>query len=313
MFDLTALTAWLDERAEKFTSQTVLNGKTIGMMTPLTGIKGETALPNFSTDYDLLQDGTNCGVTEKGDIKIDQRNVNPRSLLVYLEFCVRNLETYFTRQILPPGQDYEGLTTQEASFMELLKKNIRKVLELLVWRGVLGGGNPVASLNLVDGLIEICTNEIAAGTIPVNQRVVGAVTLGNALNTIRTMRDALPIDLFDDVETSEWALFVSGQTKLNYFRDYQNAYTASVYNQSFEKQYLDGTRIEVISVPGLFGTDQGLLTKKKNLWVAVDIEGEEEDLRLGMDDREEWIWVKSRFKMGFQVEFPGEVVTLNIP
>jgi len=313
-FDLSALSAWTDERADEFFSKSVLAAKTPSLMRVLTGLKGATAIPNLEGDSDIFRSGSSCGFTAVGDVAIDQRTINPQSVKVNIELCLRDLEAFFTRQLLPAGQMYEGLGPVEAAILEEVRKRIQRTVEIAVWQSEIGGAG-ATSLTIFDGLIEIIQDEIAAATIPAGQQLSGAVTTGNIIATVEAMRDALPVDQFDEVtEESKYIMLMSPQAKQTYERDYRSTFTALPYNMEFNKLFVDGTKIEIIGVPGLFAaahSDKILLVKRESLWLGVDIEGEQSDLMVYMDQDRENVRIKSRFMMGTQVNFPEELVVNN--
>ena len=96
-----------------------------------------------------------------------------------------------------------------------------------------------------------------------------------------------------------------------YERGYRDSKGTVVYNQGFEKRFVDGTNIAIEGIPGLNGTDYLVLIKESDLVLAVDVEGEEMNLKMGMDQYEENIWIKGRFGAGFQIHFPSQVVVAN--
>ncbi len=96
-----------------------------------------------------------------------------------------------------------------------------------------------------------------------------------------------------------------------YERGYRDNKGTVVYNQGFEKRFVDGTNIEIVGVPGLNGTDKLVLAKRDNLILAVDVDGEEMDFKVFMDQYEENVLVKARFALGIQIHFPSEVAVDN--
>lgn len=311
--DVSALSDWIKENADEFFSKRVIGAKTNSFMQVMTDIKGPTKLPTLEADYDIFQDGSTCNDSVKGDIIIDQRLIDVAQILIREKVCLRDLTPSFMRQTLERGQTYEGLGKMENAFLNLVSSRLDKMIELASWNGIEGGASPLASLNLYDGLLEIISNEIALASIPVSQQINTAVTSGAVIETLESMRSALPLDQFDDPEDStEWVLFSSGGTRQQYFEDYRSTFNGGTYNNEFKKKFIDGTQIEIVSVPGLFGTDKGLLTKRSNLWLSMDVPNEEHDFDVYMGEHKENAFFKSRFAIGYQIKFPSEVVTLNI-
>ena len=113
-FDLTALSDYTTEHAGTFFAKSVMKSKLAALATVYTGFKpGTHKLPDVEHDYDLLQNGEACGFNASGDLNIEQRQIIVESLKINTQYCVRDLEKKFTRQIMPSGQDYEGLAPLE--------------------------------------------------------------------------------------------------------------------------------------------------------------------------------------------------------
>lgn len=313
-FDLTGLVDWIEEpgNVEDFFTKAVLESQTMQEVTVMTGIKGETKIPNIAADYDILQDGDGCSISPKGNIDINQRTLNPQNVLVFEEFCPRELEAKFTRQTLPAGSNYDDLGLLEQLILSELARAVNKSIELAVINGEEGGAALNASLNLFDGFFHTVDDEIAAATIPGDQQLSGLVDVANIIATVEAMADALPIDQFfeaDSAGRSPYIILMSHQAARNYDRAYRSTFTALPSNTQFEKRFIDGTNIELIGVNGItLASDNMILAKRENLWVAVDVDGEEMDMVVFLDEFKENVRVKARFKMDTQINFPDEIV-----
>lgn len=309
-FDLTALSNYTTEHASEFYAKSVMQSKTAGLMNVLSGFKpGTHKLPEFSHDYDLFQDGSSCGFNASGNLDILQRSITVESLKINTQYCIRDLEAKFTRQILPAGQSYEGLAPVEAGLMAELERKIRKMMELLIWKGNKATApNSISSLDLVNGLDKIIADE--TGNLAY-EGTTGALTTSNIITAVEELYDKLPVDAYSTIQDEEWVVLMGDDKAKMYERAYRNTHGAVVYNQGFEKRFVDGTNIEIVGVPGLNGTNKLVLAKKSNLILAVDVDGEEEDLMVYMDQDMENVRVKGRFAVGIQIHFPGEVAVDN--
>ena len=316
-WDLSALTAWTEEKAnrEMFMTKSVLGSKTAQYMRVLTGIKGTTKIPLLSADYDIFQSGTSCGFNASGNVDINQVTITPKKVKVNLQFCMQDFDTYFTRQLSAPGQMYDGLGQLESMVLNEIKRNIQKTMELALWQGNAGGASATTSFNIFTGINTLIAQNLA--TIPASQKLSGALTTGNIIASLQAMRDALPVDQFDEVyEASKYILFLAPERHVIYERDYRSTFTALPYNSQFAKEQLDGSLIEMGGVGGLFGVNgsintKALLIKRDALWLAVDVEGEENELLVYMDEDKENVRVKARFSVGVGIQDYAEIVTNN--
>ena len=313
-FDLTALSDYTTEHAGTFFAKSVMKSKLAQLATVYTGFKpGTHKLPDVEHDYDLLQNGEACGFNASGDLNIEQRSIVVESLKINTEYCMRDLEKKFTRQIMPAGQDYEGLAPLEAELMGALDRAIAKMMELVLVKGNKATApNALGSLDHLNGLNKVIADEIAGGGIPAAQALSsGALTEANIVGRVEALYDALPVDAYSTIQDERWYVLMGDDKAKMYERGYRDNLGTVVYNQGFEKRFVDGTNIAIEGIPGLNGTDHLVLIKESDLVLAVDVEGEEMDLKIGMDQYEENIWIKGRFGAGFQIHFPSQVVVDN--
>lgn len=313
-FDVSALTAFVDENADIFLEKSVLGAKTPALANIITGLKGTAKIPNLAIDTDdLFQDGTGCVTTDQGNVVFDQRTITPKNFKVLMKFCVKDLEAFFTRKILTPGSSYDSLTTIESQIMDLIGREIMKKIELILWQGVEGGAAGDVSFNLMDGYEEIIADEIVAGSIPAPQRTTVSEAVGTVVSAYEGMRRNLPIDQFEEAADGGYLLLTDPVSKRNYEEAWRSTFTSAPYNMSFDKPMLDGTNIPIIGVGGLHGLGKSILVKQKSLWVGVDLEGEETNLVLerGTGNDRDNMYLHADFKMAAQLNFPSELVTNN--
>ncbi len=316
-FDVSALTGYTDEKSDALFARALFESVTIPELQHMLGIKSSVKIPDQKlASSGILQDGSTCSSTQAGTIAIAQRELAVKTFKLAMKFCVTDLEPYFMQKTLPAGSTYDGLGNKEGQFMEHIINTISQVMEVNTWDGVAGGANADTSLNLVDGFTEIIKDEIAAAGIPAAQVLANAQTTGNIIASWRAMIDALPAALFNKVGATgldQLVLFTDPVSVQTYWRDYQNANGALPYNTAFEKQMLDGTNVQFIGVPGLNGSGKSFLTQRKNVWFGTDVANEETDLTVsqGSGSELDYIFVSGRFKAGYQIQFPEEVVTNN--
>lgn len=316
-FDVTALSAYTKENATEFFSRAVLGSKLAAMMNRRTGIKSSEAIPTLDMTNDLLQSNTNCVFNDGGnDLVIDQRIITVESIKIQEKYCIQDLEPFFTQQILPSGSTYTAVPN-ELRFMEIVVERINKTMELAIIQGEKGGSNPLASLNLFDGMSHIIDDAVAASEIPVEQQVnkaglVATVETGAIIGTLQDMYDALPDDnRLNTNNDGDWVFLVAPSVKSTYERDFRSTFTSLVYNKGFDKDEFDTTGIKIVAVAGLSAEPKNIiLTRMSNWWMGVDIEGEETSLSLtqGTGSEMDQLFLSGKFKVGIQVKFPDEMV-----
>lgn len=315
-FDISAFTAYTEERATEFYTKALLGSKIAKQMTVIDGIKSAVKLPTEEFTIDILQADQDCTWNSGGnDVVLAQRTLNPVDIMINEEFCVKKLEPYFTQKILSPGGIYTNVPA-ELKLFNLVGMSVASVVEQALARGVAGGADPIASYNLFDGMIETAVKDIAALSIPVGQQLSLNLTQSDIIATFRAMYDAMDLDSKMSIQTQkDWKIYCSPQAKANYDRAYQAANGALPYNTSFDKNFLDNTGIEIVDLAGFAGDDtQAILTRAGNYWLGVDVDGEENDLslELGSGSEKKTLFLSGVFKMGIQTRFPGTMVTNNI-
>lgn len=315
-FDVSAPSAYVEERAGEILSRAVLGAKVSAMMNRVTGVKSSIKLPTIDHGYDILKADANCTFTDSGnDLVIAQRTIDPIDMKVQEKYCIKDLEPIFTQKYLTPGSEYSDVPG-ELRLMEMITERISKVIELAVVRGVAGGSSQVASFNIFDGIIETISNDIAAASIPAAQQLTGALTATNIIASFRAMYDQLPIDnRLNTSEDGDWVIMCSPRAKDIYNRDYQSTNGALPYNNNFNQDFLDSTGIEIVAYAGFQGDDsQAVLTRKSNWFMGVDLDGEETNLSLtqGTGSEQDDLFLSVKFKMGINNMFPDEMVVNNI-
>jgi hypothetical protein len=315
-FDISALSAYTEERASEFYSKALLGSKVAQQMTVIDGIKSAVKLPTEEFGYDIFQSDNDCTFVDgNNDLVIAQRTLTPVDIMINETFCVKKLEPYFTQKILKPGGVYEDVPA-ELKLFNMIGMSVQKALELALVRGVLGGASAIASFNLFNGMIETASNDIAAGDIPAAQQLTGSLAQANIIASFRAMVDAMDLDSTMNMGSqNDWKIYCSPQAKKNYDRAYQAANGALPYNTTFDKNYLDNTGVEIVDLAGFAEDDtQAILTRAGNYWMGVDVEGEETDLSLalGAGTEAKTLYLSGVFKMGIQTKFPETMVTNNI-
>jgi len=318
-FDVSAPAAYVEENATEFFSRAVLGAKVAQLMTKVTGVKSSIKLPTVDMGYDLFQNNNDCTFDDgTNDLIIAQRELIVSDMKINEKFCIQDLEPIFTQKILTPGGNYESVPA-ELRLMDIIVERIKKTVELTAVKGILGGANSRASFNLFDGMLEIISNDIAAGDIPAAQRLTGTLAASAVIEDFRDMYDALPIDSRENtLSDGDWVIYCAPTTKAIYNRDYQAANNALPYNIEFGKNFLDDTGIEIVSLAALDGTaldrSIAILTRKGNFWQGCDIDGEQTSLSMtmGAGSEKRFLFLDGVFKLGYQTRFPDEMVVNNI-
>lgn len=299
-FDLTAFTAYVDESSTEFLVDSLTGAKTASLANKQSGIKSSADLHIFETDA-IFQAGGSCSRTASGTTTLSKRNLTVGDIAIHEDICPKDLEAYWTQIMLNAGSTYETVPFEQV-WLNRKSEVIAKQLETALWQGNTSSGN--ANLSRFDGLNKLIDAE---GT------VVAADNSGSlAINTtnIRTIMqdiyDSIPAQLLDKDDL----VFLCGYDT---FRIYQNKLASdNLYHYTGEadafEMMVENSGIKLIAVHGLDGTDRIYATRKSNIYVGMDLEGEEDNAEVWYSKDDRVVKFSVEFKYGVQIAFPDEIV-----
>lgn len=284
---LNAIPQYVDESREELIAKSVLGGKSQGLFNIMTGVKGATALHLLDTNV-VLQDGKACGFNAQGTQTISQRVLTPAVLKVNMEYCEKIfLDTYASHNLkVAAGKE---TLPYEQKFIGEVVNGVNAAVEKMIYQGDTANGAEF------DGLIKILT---------------GAALTETRKSTVWDTLKAVYAKMPETVITKEDAAILVSPADFRAF--VQELVTANLYHYN-EKDttgviYLPGTDVKVIMVNGLAGTQNIIAGSLSNIFVGVDMAGDEEvfDFWYSKDDR--MFKLAIEFSMGTQVAYPDEVV-----
>lgn len=286
--NLKNIPTYVDESKEELIAKTVLGGKSQGMFNLMTGVTGATALHLLDTEL-VLQDGGVCGFNAEGKQNISQRVLTPAILKVNMEYCEKTLLNTYAAHNLKVAAGRETLPYEE-KFIGDVVANVNASVEKMIYQGDKDNGAEF------DGLIKILN---ADGAIKVNRASTVYETIkdvyANMPETVITKGDATIL-----VSPADFRAFIQELVAANLY--HFNPSDAS------GEYMLPGTDVKVVMVNGLSGTQNIIGASLENIYVGVDMAGDEEvyDFWYSKDDRVFKLAIE--FAMGIQVAYPDEVV-----
>lgn len=251
-------------------------GETLQHMTPRYGIRYKEKVGELSGDMQL-------GPYSETRIDDTDVNIKGRTLGTYLGSVVKKFS---------PNSVYQSIYSDAVTKGESLKKTeiTRRVLAFLagklgenihdvMWNAVRNGEGD-KTIDLFDGFDTIALGEIKKEEV--------SKTKGNLYNFSEAITGVNAVDILKDFYRSanpklrkeQTKLFISHEIYDKYVDDYQASKGPLVYNQSFDKVYLEGSRNRCELVPLFNKEDSNLiqLTTKRNLLVGFNQRGEEESI-----------------------------------
>lgn len=298
-FTVSSLTDYVDQSSQELLVALQFEAETAGYANVQTGVKSSMAL-QILTNTPVPQDGTNCGFNASGDTAFTQRLLATSPIKYQDELCLRTLEAKWTQLLLKRGQTYTESDLPKAILDDIVNQILR-IEETADWNGDTTSGS--AYLNRYDGLrkiIKAATNEIIATPSTYNATNARAI-ISNIISLFpaANMGDPKMIIFmgYDDAETYRLALMNA------------NLYHVAVGSKDQRKIYAEGSVHEIVPVHGLDGThEMYAMNPDRNLYLGVDMEGEEEKADLWYSKDDDLVKYSFRFRRGWQVAFPGEIV-----
>ena len=301
-FDLSTLTQYTEEPAELI-KNAVTASRTVQEVAIQAGIKSSETI-NIANSTVTFQDGTNCGFSALGDDEITQRKINTSAIKVNKDYCMNDLEAYFTQKLLQAGANYDEADLP-AIFFDEYNEELALAIELAIWRGNSSGATGNNTFN--DGFIKIFEDDFA---LFATGNAVGAGTAfnGNEIAVMQEIVTSLPENVRD---SSDVVCFMG--------RDYFDLYQFAIYNADGRyvapEDGIDGfilfTNIPIIVVPGLTGTEYIFTGRRQDFVVGTDLENDFEQYKFWFSDDDDKHKLKTRFRLGAQFSFPENVVVYN--
>jgi len=310
-FNVTGLTNWTKANETTLITKSLFKAKTASLMSKLTGVKSSMQIPTLSKDL-IFQAGGTCGFNASGDTTISSRNISVGKISVMEQFCVKELETKYTQLLLNNGSYYESLPGGiEAAIVDQTVGQIAENIETAIWQGDTASGN--INLNKFDGLKKIIA--AASGVVNANASAfitpVTAITSSNILSVVDAIYTAIPVSVLDKEDlhlfmgNDVYRLYQLALKNANLFHYVANGDTDVAFTHP-------GTTLKIMPVNGLNGTRDLYVLRTSNMFLGVDLEGDEDRFKMWYSEDFDVVRFRSEFKYGVQIALPAEVVRFNV-
>jgi hypothetical protein len=240
-----------------------------------------------------------CSFTASGADTFTQRTLTVGKPMIQKSWCERDLETKYTQQAMKAGGNYTSLT-YNTEIIDNLLQTIQKDFEQALWLGSVGSGTH--NLSHFDGFATIINAASIGGTF--------SGTSWSKTNS-RTVMTGLA-----DLVIANTDVWRGGQTTVKFFCSpavAQNYRSKLVADNLFHitgvegKLYVEGTDIEVVSVPGLAGTNYIYAIEPENMYFGTDMANEMEKFKVWYSEDNQQVRFHCEFKAGVQVAFPTRI------
>ncbi len=311
-FDVGNLSNYTKTNEQMLIIKSFFEPKTASLMQKLTGVKQAIQLPTLSDDAYWAAGGT-CGlVTASGDTTINARVLTIGKVKIEKQWCIADLEAKYTQLLLSPGSNYEALPGGiDEAFMNAFIGAQQEKIEKAIWQG--DTTNYLDSLKRFDGLIKIIN--AASGPVQANAAAyitpVTSITASNVISVMQAVYNAIPVEILDKpdlkifVGTDISRLYQQALINANLFHFIPNANSLAEYP-------LHGTNVMIVPVNGLNSQNKIYAMRTSNMFLGVDLEGEEDELKVWYSQDYDTVYARLKFKMGVQVSQTTEIVKFTI-
>ena len=265
----------------------IASTKTLDYIESMLGVKGKAAL-NYLNSTVVLADGESCGWNPQGDDTFTQKTVTTKLVTVNKEFCAKQMRSKWMSYDLSLAAGRENLPFEQ-KIADSNVAAIKKAVEKLIWQGDVTLG--------IDGLLkQIKTEEGAV-------KVSGGTTI---LEKVGKVIAAIPAGALEKGVN----VFMSYTD----FRSYVEAKNAEccgnmpVIDANVDYLvYAGDSRIKLVPVAGLEGTDKIVAAPYDALVYATDVEDSEGIFKMWFDEKEDKFLFKVLFTAGTAVKYNDEV------
>lgn len=323
-YDTTGLPAVVNDQSLDLLTRSFFEGITGNLFQVMPGIKSTEDLHYIENEL-VYQTDTGCAFNASGDTTFSKRSIAVGKIKIQQEFCVKDLEGFWTERALKIGANYDSLAFEQ-DLMSLMVKKMVEIKETALWRSKIGGGQG-SNLIQYDGFIAIID---AASASTINGNPTGitkstGITPSNVIGIFDGMWSALPAKLKrkDDLtfmcDSVVFDLLILALKNANMF--HYDGVSASPYQTG------------VITLPGagykvtcLYGMDSTLtpgttayaaeqriyLARTSNFIIGTDLQSDEDEFDIRPNTITKTLMVDIHFKEGTQVKLPNEIVVFKL-
>ena len=286
--NVSTLPDYIQANRDELFVKAIASTKTLDYIESMLGVKGKAAL-NYLNSTVVLADGDSCGWNPQGDDTFTQKTVSTKLVTVNKEFCAKQMRSKWMSYDLSLAAGRENLPFEQ-KIADSNVAAIKKAVEKLIWQGDTGLG--------IDGLLKQINTE--EGAI----KVSGGTTI---LEKVGKVIAAIPAGALEKGVN----VFMSYTD----FRSYVEAKNAEccanmpIIDANVDYLvYAGDSRIKLVPVAGLEGTDKIVAAPYDALVYATDVEDSEGIFKMWFDEKEDKFLFKVLFTAGTAVKYNDEVV-----
>jgi hypothetical protein len=314
-FSLGTMTAYIEENKADLISKAILGAKTLGLGVDIrTGIKSSAKIPVLESTVPFQ--AAACSFTSSGTTTINQIEIATVGIQFAEQFCLNDLNVYFTQKYLPAGANVDSMSIAQAIIDRKIAQVARNV-ENMIWAGKTTYGNSTVLKQMNGWLATIDTAGTAVAATPSTLNSTNVLTIFDDVyaKVPAAALVAEPIVAFCGLDTFRTLAAKITSTYGIYGSQYN---TDGVWN-NWELMY-PGTNMKVIGVPGLSdaAVDTGsvpsavrnriIATYASNLVYGTDLQSDTDTIESWFSQDDRVYKVFGTFRAGCAVKFIDHVV-----
>jgi hypothetical protein len=314
-FSLGTMTAYIEENKADLITKAILGAKTLGLGVDIrTGIKSSAKIPVLESTVPFQS--LACSFTSSGTTTINQIEIATVGIQFSEQFCLNDLNVYFTQKYLPAGSNVDSMSIAQQIIDRKIAQVARNV-ENMIWAGKTTYGNSTVLKQMNGWLATIDTAGTAVAATPSTLNSTNVLTIFDDVYS-KVPAAALvnePVVAFCGLDTFRTLAAKITST----YGIYGSQYTTDNVWNNWELMY-PGTNMKVIGVPGLSDAtvDTGsvpsavrnriIATYASNLVYGTDLQSDTDTIESWFSQDDRVYKVFGSFRAGCAVKFIDHVV-----
>lgn len=286
--NVSALPEYIQENRDELFVKAIASTKTLDYIESMLGVKGKAAL-NYLNSTVVLADGESCGWNPQGDDTFTQKTVETKLVAVNKEFCAKQMRSKWMSYDLSLAAGRENLPFEQ-KIAESNVAAIKKAVEKLIWQGE-GTLSIAGLLSQIEGDGE--TIKVIGGTTILEKvgKVIAAIPAGALEKGVNVFMSYTDFRSYVEAKNAECC---GNMPVIDANVDYL--------------VYAGDSRIKLVPVAGLEGTNKIVAAPYDALVYATDVEDSEGIFKMWFDEKEDKFLFKVLFTAGTAVKYSDEVV-----
>ena len=289
--NVSTLPDYIQENRDELFVKAIASTKTLDYIESMLGVKGKAAL-NYLDSTVVLADGETCGWNPQGDDTFTQKTVSTKLVTVNKEFCAKQMRSKWMSYDLSLAAGRENRPFEQ-KIADSNVAAIKKAVEKLIWQGdvTLGIDGLLKQINTEDG-----ATKITGGTTILDKvgKVIAAIPAGALEKGVNVFMSYTDFRSYVEAKNAECC---ANMPIIDANVDYL--------------VYAGDSRIKLVPVAGLEGTNKIVAAPYDALVYATDVEDSEGIFKMWFDEKEDKFLFKVLFTAGTAVKYNDEVVLLS--